>query len=92
MDDYEVHSRWREEIRQWVFQAPGRKRFSVRIDDIIQATGVTLPSRAEALFLWRDLWDQLKAEGLVLPHLSDQEDGFADRVILTPKGMHPDNW
>jgi len=64
----------------------------VRLKDIAEATGLRLDPR-EAHRLWRDLWAELEAEGLVTGvHESSRESNYIDRVTLTDAGRDPEAW
>ena len=87
MDEEEILSGWREEIRRRVLQRPGHI-VKIAMDDIVRAIG-TLPDKSKENELKNELCDQLEAEGLVLTH---RVAGVPDAISLTSKGADPGKW
>ena len=89
MNENEVLSRWIAEIYRRVFQGTGRP-FSIPMDDVIKASGATLPDKGEEDALKVELGNWLEAKGLIIrPHLIGV---VPDLLALTSKGADPNEW
>ncbi len=82
--------------RQWMLEIGRRLRdgaTTVRLKDVMDATGVSGPSPSDRTRLWKEVWHHIEAMGLVVQvHHSSREPTLVDRVTLTDFGSDPASW
>ena len=82
--------------KQWMLEIGRRLRdgeTSVRLKDVMEATGVPAPASRDRDRLWKEVWYHIEAMGLVVQvHHSSRETTLVDGVTLTDFGSDPASW
>jgi hypothetical protein len=89
MNDYDIQKQWMLEIGRRLRDG----ETGVRLKDVMEATGVSVPSAIDRDRLWKEVWYHIEAMGLVVRvHHSSREPSLVDSVTLTDFGSDPANW